>query len=405
VVPNGSNRSALIRRILAAERLDAVLCGLPSNVLMLSGYWPTAGASIAVATSDGRVGLLVPEAERELAQRSWAEYVETYAPAALDDLRPVDQRIISPLRAMVARFKLGKALVGWERGISAEPNAFVAPYRFGVLFETLLDFRILSVRLTDATAALSELRARKTPEEVEAIRVSCAVASIAFSEGGARLRSGMTEAEAAVRFRAPLSTAGVARSNTARADGYVWCASGAQAATVARGPASMRDRRLTPGDTVLVQCHSFVDGYWTDIARTFVMGEADARRHGWLEIVREARAAALEAIRPGAIGSDVDRAVRTVLGRHGHRAAFMHGTGHEVGFGTADHQGRPRLHPLSTDALAAGMVFTVAPAVYVAGEGAVRHGDMVLVTATGFEILTAFLTTADDLVQELSAHV
>src|SRR5215510_11931235 len=107
----GSERTARIRAVLEAERLDAVLCALPSNVLTLSGYWPAIGGSIAIATRDGQISLLVPEDEAELARASWANSVDTYDPVSLQDLRPIEQRIITPLRALVARAGLSRGVI------------------------------------------------------------------------------------------------------------------------------------------------------------------------------------------------------------------------------------------------------------------------------------------------------
>ncbi len=63
-------RVAQIRRALAEAALDAVVCGLPANVLMLSGYWPVIGTSVCIADAGGRIVLIVPEDEEELARQS-----------------------------------------------------------------------------------------------------------------------------------------------------------------------------------------------------------------------------------------------------------------------------------------------------------------------------------------------
>jgi Xaa-Pro aminopeptidase len=391
----GAERTARVRAVLEAERFDAVLCALPSNVLMLSGYWPAIGGSIAIATRDGQVSLLVPEDEAELARASWARHVDTYDPASLQDLRPIEQRIITPLRGVIARLGLSRGVIGWERGVTLEPAAFAARYRFGVLLETLLDFRILTAKLVNATSALGDLRAQKTDDELEAIRMAAMVTTTAFGEGAARLRVGMTEAEAAARFRMPLSVVGSQRTGVARADGFVLCSSGPNAGLGPRSFAQAGERRLSHGDAVTIASNAYADGYWVSATRTYLLGDVDARVRGWLELVLEARAAAVEAVRVGALAADVDRAARNVLARHGF--SLGRGLGHEVGFGVMDDHAKPRIHPLSPDVLEPGMVFTIELAISGSGEAGVRHADVVLVTPTGCDVLTGFQSDIESL--------
>jgi Xaa-Pro aminopeptidase len=63
----GAERVARIEDALQDARLDALVCTLPANVLLLSGYWPVVGSAVAVATRDGPIAVLAPEDEQELA--------------------------------------------------------------------------------------------------------------------------------------------------------------------------------------------------------------------------------------------------------------------------------------------------------------------------------------------------
>jgi Xaa-Pro aminopeptidase len=141
---------------------------------------------------------------------------------------------------------------------------------------------------------------------------------------------------------------------------------------------------------------------WTDVTRTYSLGEPDAQARAMYAAVFAARAAALAAIRPGARAASVDAAARRVLRERGFGDRFPHATGHGVGFAAIDPQARPRLHPLSDDVLEIGMAFNVEPAVYVEGFGGVRHCDVVAVTPEGAEVLTPFHADAQGLV--LSLH-
>src|SRR3954471_7750403 len=78
-------------RALRDADLDAVLCALPSNVLLLSGYWPVVGTSIAVATRDGAVGLVTPADEADLAGRGWADATERFYAGVARSSHPIDR--------------------------------------------------------------------------------------------------------------------------------------------------------------------------------------------------------------------------------------------------------------------------------------------------------------------------
>ena len=68
------------------------------NVLLLSGYWPVIGTGVAVASSEGRIALLVPEDEEDLAKSGWADEVRTFKPGSLDELTTTAEAIRTPLR-------------------------------------------------------------------------------------------------------------------------------------------------------------------------------------------------------------------------------------------------------------------------------------------------------------------
>jgi Xaa-Pro dipeptidase len=173
--------------------------------------------------------------------------------------------------------------------------------------------------------------------------------------------------------------------------------SGSHSADAGGSYARTDARRLETGDAVLVHCNSYVNGYWTDITRTFFLGEPSSRRRELQDAVLAARIAALATVRSGTPAREVDRSARDVLSARGLGAAFTHGTGHGVGFAAIDHTAVPRLHPVSPDVLEAGMVFNVEPAVYLAGECGVRHCDIVVATERGAELLTPFPAEADAL--------
>jgi Xaa-Pro aminopeptidase len=162
---------------------------------------------------------------------------------------------------------------------------------------------------------------------------------------------------------------------------------------VAAGPhgasphTTLGDRPIEPGQTVVVDAGCVVDGYCSDCTRTFATGELPEELRRAYDVCREAQAAALEAVRPGAAGSEVDAVARDRIGAAGFGEAFGHGLGHGVGL--LGHEA-PTLRPESTDTLAAGNVVTVEPGIYLRGLGGIRIEDLVVVTDGEPEVLTTF---------------
>jgi len=364
--------------------LDALAVGLPANVLLVTGYFPVTGASLAVLTREGEQILYAPEDERDFAEFRCDRTVY-YRADGMGSLR----------REIASTAGLEGKVVGFECGDLYEPSSYAAMHLFPTAVPELLEGAVLR----PAAELLAQVKAVLTPIEIDRVRRACRIAQAAFRCGAARLAPGLKETEAAEAFRGPLVTIGTGFEGVARAEGFVFCMSGRHSAEACGAYARSRAREIEIGDLVLIHCNSHADGYWTDITRTWCIGPASDRQAAMYEAVFAAREAALGAIRPGVRAAGVDRAAREVMESRGYGAAFKHGTGHGVGFAAIDHHARPRLAPESPDVLEAGMVLNVEPAVYIDGFGGVRHCDMAAVTETGVELLTPFQGRPEELVR------
>lgn len=392
-------RKARIAQALREANLAAVACALPAQVLLLSGYWPVLGTALAIATHEGQVFLLAPEDERELAHRGWADTVETFHPGSLETLSSVPSAISSPLKQLARAIGVTQGCLGFESGSMFEPASYAGMHFYNSDLERLLREAFPTASFAPADTLLMSLRAVKTAYELERIRDACRIAERAFVYGAARLQPGLSETAAASLFRAPLSVVEDGDGKLARADGFTFCMSGVYSAEAHRAYARSRcAKKLGANEFALIHCNSYADGYWTDITRTYCLGEADPRQEDLYLAVCEARLAALAVIAPGVRAAEVDRAARAVLTARGFGADFKHATGHEVGFAAISHNAPPRLHPQSTDVLETGMVFNVEPAIYIDDYGGFRHCDMVAVTEHGAEVLTSFQTELAQLV-------
>ena len=243
----------------------------------------------------------------------------------------------------------------------------------------------LDAALVPTASVVEDARVLKDAHEIDTLRAAGRLLASAAGALVDLVREGRTEQAVAADIDRRVHEAGFERP--------------AFDTIVASGPnsalphASPTDRRLTSGDLVVVDFGGVHRGYCVDMTRTLGIGAVGAERSRLHHAVLEAQRAALEMARPGIAASEVDGAARRTLDSYGLAEAFGHSTGH--GLGIEVHE-RPRIgHKRSTggpdgeDAtLAAGMVFTVEPGVYLPGVGGVRIEDDLLLTEDGCEILT-----------------
>ncbi|HEX5989347.1 MAG TPA: Xaa-Pro peptidase family protein [Solirubrobacterales bacterium] len=162
-------------------------------------------------------------------------------------------------------------------------------------------------------------------------------------------------------------------------------------AIVAAGPngalphAEPGEREIGRGELVVFDMGAQLDGYCSDGTRTFATGEPGPEARAVYEVVREAQAKSLQAIRAGVKGEDVDKVAREVIDAAGHGDRFGHGLGHGVGLEVHE---APRLSLRSDDVLAAGEVVTVEPGIYLPGQLGVRIEDLVVVADEGLRNLS-----------------
>lgn len=144
------------------------------------------------------------------------------------------------------------------------------------------------------------------------------------------------------------------------------------------------DLELRPGDSLMMDISTRVDGYWSDSCATYYVGEPDEKRRAMHRVAEQALAFAISLVKPGALASEIDRQVRQFIAAAGY-PVYPHHTGHSVGVSTHE---EPRIVPYNNMLLEAGMVLMLEPGIYFPRQAAVRLEDALLVTATGAEVLT-----------------
>ncbi|MDQ3769341.1 MAG: Xaa-Pro peptidase family protein [Actinomycetota bacterium] len=234
------------------------------------------------------------------------------------------------------------------------------------------------VELVAAGGLVEDLRAIKDAGELERIRAAALLADAALEEVLARGLIGRTEREVALDLDVTMRRLG--------ASGPSFPPIVAAGAHGALPHAEPRDVAVPPDTLVVIDWGAQLDGYASDCTRTFATGPLEEGARGVYELVLRAQQTALEAVRPGPTGKEVDKVARDLIEAEGHGEHFGHGLGHGVGLEV--HEG-PRLSTKGDTPLQAGMVVTIEPGVYVPGQVGVRIEDLVAVTAQGSEVLSS----------------
>jgi Xaa-Pro dipeptidase len=230
----------------------------------------------------------------------------------------------------------------------------------------------------DASEVVSRLRVRKDADEVAALRKAVKVAQSALEATLSLVKISMSEKELAAELVVQLLQHG-SQSEMPFAP------------IVSSGPnsanphASPSDRRLQPGDLLVVDWGASVAGYISDLTRTFAVGEVEAEYRKIHQIVLEANAAGRAAARPGVPCANVDKAAREVIEKAGYGQYFTHRTGH--GIGMEGHE-EPYMRGDNMQLLEPGMAFTVEPGIYLPGRNGVRIEDNMVITVDGSECLS-----------------
>lgn len=392
-----SERISRIQENLHTAALAAVICSLPSNVLLLTGYWPVVGESIAICVCGGPTVLLVPEDEEELAGAGFADSVETFASGTLSGMTSVSEAVKPHLTHILRKLNLKLGPIGLESGASSQAASYLAIHLYGNDLSDILRELLPNSTFVRIERWIETLKSIKTRTELETIRQACAIAKSAYELTAPQLRAGMREIEAAQLLQARLSGDEGHGLQLRRCNGFAFCMSGPNSAKAYAAYARTRRRTLEPLDLVMMHCNSYLDGFWTDITRTFTLQPPGKRQEKLYAAILEARKAVLATIKPGVRAAEVDSAARQVIQDFELGQYLKHGTGHGVGYSAMSSHSKPCVHAGSQDVLQEGMVFNVEPTVYIEGYGGVRHCDIVAVTNGGYELLTEFQSDIEHL--------
>jgi Xaa-Pro aminopeptidase len=353
---NHARRRSALRAALRERDLDALLVVDLLNVRYLTGFTGSNAALLVHATDEERTVFCTD-----------GRYL-TQSAHQVPDLERIIERPCPP--ALVERAATdGYGRTGYESHRVTVDG-----------LDTLRE--VGDVELVRAPGLVEQLRVVKDDAEIEALRMACAAADRALADlveqGG--LRVGRTEREVARELEGRMLDHGAAGPSF---ESIV--ATGANSAVPHHRPS---DTVLQAGDLVKLDFGALVDGYHSDMTRTFVIGPPADWQRELYDLVAAAQAAGRAALRVDADVRDVDAAARGVVENAGRGEEFLHGLGHGVGLEIHE---APALAKTGDGRLSAGMAVTVEPGVYLSGRGGVRIEDTLVVRDGDPELLT--LTT------------
>lgn len=236
-----------------------------------------------------------------------------------------------------------------------------------------------TVDFVNGSLAVDLTRGIKDKEEQEKMRAASAVNDKAMERLRGLVREGVTEKEIADRLLGIYQEFGGEDFSFSPIVSF-----GANAADPHHMP---DDTVLRVGDVVLFDVGCVKDGYCSDMTRTFCYKEATEKNREIYELVRRANEAAIAGIKPGVPLCELDKIARDMIAKAGYGENFNHRLGHFIGlseheFGDVSLANERVAEP--------GMIFSIEPGIYLAGETGVRIEDLVLVTEDGVEVLNHY---------------
>jgi len=234
------------------------------------------------------------------------------------------------------------------------------------------------VKFEPASEIVEGIRFVKDEGEIALIRAACQITVDAFAEVRPLVRPGARESDLAAEIEFRMRRKG--------AEGPAFDTIVASGPRSALPHARASNKILGKSELVIFDLGAILGGYAADMTRTLYLDSRPGRRIKSLyRAVLEAQQQAVESIREGVEGGEVDAAARESLSRRGLANFFTHSTGHGVGL---DIHEKPRLGKKDKTRLKTGCVVTAEPGVYLEGLGGIRLEDTVLAGANGPEILT-----------------
>jgi Xaa-Pro aminopeptidase len=348
-----SARLARVRSAIDEAGCDGLIVSKTLNVRWLSGF--TGSNATAVITPDSFLIVTDGRYETQIAEQLAATGVDQLCDVAITR---------EPRAALTAALSASRRV-----GLEAEQVTWAAQRRYAEWFD--------GHQLVPTNELIEIERRVKDGGEIARLTMAAAIADAALARVRPVIGQGETEAVVARLLDQAMDELG--------SDEVSFPTIVAAGPNSAKPHARPGDRVIEDGDMVVIDFGAKVDGYGSDMTRSFLVGSTTDRQREVFDAVVEAQAAGVAAVRAGVEEREIDRICRDALTERGFGEAFIHGTGHGIGLEIHEN---PMMSTRSTGTLRSGYVITVEPGAYLPGLGGVRIEDSVVVSDHGCEPIT-----------------
>jgi Xaa-Pro aminopeptidase len=347
-----------LQTVFDRNSLDTLLVTHLPNIRYLCGFTGTSGVLVVIEAgslffTDGRYS------EQSRAEVQGAQAIIARQP---------------PLAAAAAWLMENKGKLGRKKsrsvGIESEHLTVAGRSQLASLLRS--DFQLRETR-----GLIERARMVKDADEIARLRKAVALGAGLFDRALEVIRPGVTENEVAAEMEYAARQAGADEMS------FPTIVAAGKRSALPHGRASKA--AIPSRGFVVCDFGVILSGYCSDRTRTVHVGRPTGEARRMYQAVREAQAVAIQTVRAGISVGEVDQSARKALKQNGLSRHFTHSTGHGVGLEIHE---PPRIAAGQTEILRPGMVITVEPGVYIAGNGGVRIEDMVVVTERGCEVLT-----------------
>jgi Xaa-Pro dipeptidase len=355
-----ASRFERLKQHMIDHSLELVMVTSPTNVYYLTGFHSDPYErfmALVIDLKNNLTTLYVPELDAELAQ----------AQSGLQSIIPVSD-MDNPYEML--RENIGDQVL--SLGVEKQIMSLFQSERLAEIFP--------KAKFADIESFILSLRLHKSPEDIRIIRRAIELGEKVVQHGVENARPGMTEAELAAELEYQMKIMGAERP--------------AFPALVLSGPRTALphgmpgQRKMERGDFLIFDLGLFVDGYCSDITRTFILGDGTDEQKRIHETVLQANRKAIDAVKVGNPIGFVDRAAREHITSQGYGSYFTHRVGHGLGL---DVHESPSIHSKNELLMQPGMVFTIEPGIYIPGVGGVRIEDNIYIAEDGtVEVLTNY---------------
>ncbi len=340
----GISRLGGLRQKIECNNLEACLISKPGNIRYLTGF-------------TGSAGWLLVTSKRALLAVDF-RYIEQVNNESQEcEILHVKGDIPDWLPQIISEIKCGTA--GFEADVIS----------FNLYHRTVdaLKNKDIRIKLVPTSDLVESLRSIKDVNEQEQISKAADLTSSALEYAKSIITPGLPESDIAWKLEIYLREHG-----SEILPFEIIVASGPNSALP---HARSSERVIQPREPILIDIGARINGYCSDLSRTFFCGKSDKKFSAVYDVVLGAQLTALATIESGMNGDVADKMARSVIEQAKYSDYFGHGLGHGVGLSVHE---SPRIGPMSSDILCDGMIFTVEPGIYITGWGGIRIEDTVM---------------------------